>query len=223
MARFNRNTTNSPGRSPSRRGLPARSSARICVWSVRRRPWDIGSPTSVTVSPDGKSVYKSTSQAKQRRGAPEPQRRPPGRSQPSRPGANLGCISATGAGPCANDLSPLCVPTEDLLASGYNPPRCAIPLQPRHDHRGDHAARTGTAGCVSETGAGNLCRRPWAGSPLLGGGQRRRIRASTIASLGSDAVARFNRAPECSKRRPDFRPPTALEAAGCGSRPGKSA
>ena len=121
--------------------------------------------------------------------------RPPGRS-PSPPGA-AGCISETGAGPCA-DGHALDGPArgggepgrkERLRRLGRQQRRGA--LQPQHDHRGDHPARRdrrlhqrdGAGPCAD--GHGLDCATAVAVSPDG--------KSVYVASASSDAVARLNR------------------------------
>ena len=114
----------------------------------------------------------------------------------TQPAGTAGCISETGAGPCAdghalNGPSGVAVsPDGKSVYVASTQQRRGAP-QPQHDHRGDHPARR-AAGCISETGRGP--------APTA---MRSTSRASVavspdgksvyVASTFSDAVARFNR------------------------------
>ena len=115
----------------------------------------------------------------------------------TQPAGSAGCVSETGAGPCA-DGHALHGPVvgggqrrrEERLRRLGRQQRRGAP-QPQHDHRGDHPARRERR-LHQRDGGGAVRRRPWARRPAVGGGQRRR-EERLRRLVDSDAVARLNR------------------------------
>jgi DNA-binding beta-propeller fold protein YncE len=152
-------------------------------------------PYSVAVSPDGKSVYVASGYS----GAVARFVRSKTSGAISQPAGTAGCVSETGAGPCANGRgldgaqSVAVAPGgKSVYAASFN--SNAVARLNRNTTTGALTQPTGAAGCVSETGAG-----PCANGRALHGAWD--VAASPngtsvyAASLSSDAVARFNRAP----------------------------
>ncbi len=97
----------------------------------------------------------------------------------TQPAGTAGCVSETGAGPCADGHGA----RRRVLGGGQRrreerlrrlePRRRRGPLYPQHDHRGDHPARRHRR-LRERDGGGPLRRRPGARRRELGGGQPRR-------------------------------------------------
>ena len=110
-----------------------------------------------------------------------------------------GCISETGAGLCANGHAlnqPYGVAVSRDGKSVYIASQIsdAVARLNRNLTSGAIAQPSGTAGCVSETGAGTCANGHALDSPY-GVAVSRDGKSVYAAALGSDAVARFNRAP----------------------------
>jgi DNA-binding beta-propeller fold protein YncE len=114
----------------------------------------------------------------------------------TQPAGTAGCVSETGAGPCADGHglnSPISVAVSPdgknvYVASGSH----AVARLNRNTTTGAITQPAGTAGCVSETGAG-----PCANGHGLSDPESVAVspdgKSVYVASLSSDAVARFNR------------------------------
>ena len=124
----------------------------------------------------------------------------------TQPAGTAGCISEGGGGPCADGhalYSPFGVAVSpdgksvyvgSSGHSGSTPADDAVARINRNTTTGAITQPTGTAGCISETGAG-----PCADGHALYGAGAVAVSADGksvyVASYRSDAVARFNRAP----------------------------
>jgi len=146
----------------------------------------------VAVSPDGKSVYVSSS-------AVVRLTRNTTTGAIGQPAGTAGCISETGAGPCADGRglnAPHSVAVSADGKSVYVSSHFsdAVVRLTRNTTTGAIGQPAGTAGCLSETGAG-----PCADGRGLDGAHDVAVSADGksvyVASYFSDAVARFNRAP----------------------------
>jgi DNA-binding beta-propeller fold protein YncE len=125
-----------------------------------------------------------------------PTARPPGITQPA---GTAGCVSETGGGPCADghglsDPTSVAVSADGKSVYVASVTSSAVARLNRNTTTGGITQPAGTAGCVSETGAG----------PCVDGHGLKRVRSVAVsgdgksvyaASIASDAVARFNRAP----------------------------
>jgi DNA-binding beta-propeller fold protein YncE len=152
-------------------------------------------PYGVAVSPDGKSVYVASGYSN----AVARLVRNPTTGAITQPAGTAGCISETGAGPCANgrglDGAQSVAVSADrksvYVASSFSN---AVARLNRNTTTGAITQPAGTAGCISETGAG-----PCANGRGLDGTWDVAVspngKSVYVASLFSDAVARFNRAP----------------------------
>ena len=151
-------------------------------------------PSAVAVSPDGKSVYVasygSNAVARFNRNTTT--------GAITQPAGAAGCVSETGAGPCADGHG-----LNGAVLGGGQPgreerlrrlvrQRRRGALQPQHDHRGDHPARRDRR-LRQRDGGGALRRRPRARRPGRRWRSARTGRASTSPPTSSDAVARLNR------------------------------
>jgi DNA-binding beta-propeller fold protein YncE len=149
----------------------------------------------VTVSPDGKSVYVASyswsAVARLIRNTTT--------GAISQPAGAVGCISETGAGLCADGhvldgaLSVAVSPDgKSIYTASYFSD--AVARLNRNTTSGAITQPAGTAGCISQTGAG-----PCADGHGLDGALSVTVSANGkstyVASLFSNAVARFNRAP----------------------------
>ena len=149
----------------------------------------------MTVSPDGKSVYVASyswsAVARLIRNTTT--------GAISQPAGAVGCISETGAGLCADGhvldgaLSVAVSPDgKSIYTASYFSD--AVARLNRNTTSGAITQPAGTAGCISQTGAG-----PCADGHGLDGALSVTVSANGkstyVASLFSNAVARFNRAP----------------------------
>jgi DNA-binding beta-propeller fold protein YncE len=151
----------------------------------------------VAVSRDGKSVYVIAGVGGE--GAIARLNRNTTTGALTQPAGTAGCISETGAGPCANgrglDGAQSVAVSADrksvYVASSFSN---AVARLNRNTTTGAITQPAGTAGCISETGAG-----PCANGRGLDGTWDVAVspngKSVYVASLFSDAVARFNRAP----------------------------
>ncbi len=189
VARLNRNTTTGAITQPA--------GAAGCVSETWSAPCANGhgldSPVSVAVSPDGKSVYVTSFKAVARFN------RNPTTGALTQPAGPAGCVSQTGAGPCADGhglkgaFSVAVAPgrKERLRRLVYED---AVARFNRNTTTGAIAQPAGAAGCVSQTGAGPCAD----GHGLVGPGSvvvAPDGKSVYVASHSSHAVARLNRNP----------------------------
>jgi DNA-binding beta-propeller fold protein YncE len=193
VARLNRNTTTGA------LTQPAGTAGCISQPGYEAEPCADGHaleiPYGVAVSPDGKSVYVASGYSN----AVARLVRNPTTGAITQPAGTAGCISETGAGPCANgrglDGAQSVAVSADrksvYVASSFSN---AVARLNRNTTTGAITQPAGTAGCISETGAG-----PCANGRGLDGTWDVAVspngKSVYVASLFSDAVARFNRAP----------------------------
>ena len=159
---------------------------------------------AVTVSPDGKSAYVASANG----GVTMFDRGPNGRLT-QKPGA-AGCISDTGAGPCADGralVSPNSLTVSPDGQSAYVsvcPKQRSVAMFDRAPN-GTLAQKPGTAGCISETGAG-----PCVDGTALDGAFSVAVspdgQSTYVASFFSDALAVFDREPISPPRRDTTNP-----------------
>jgi DNA-binding beta-propeller fold protein YncE len=150
----------------------------------------------VAVSPDGKSVYVTSSPGTS--GAVARLDRDTTTGAITQPAGTAGCVSETGAGPCADGhglkgAHGVAVSPDGksvYVASGGSD---AVARLNRNTTTGAITQPAGTAGCVSETGTGGTC----ADGHGLKGPQGVAVspdgKSVYVASGGSEAVARLNR------------------------------
>ena len=175
VARFNRDTTTGAITQPA--------GAAGCVDDDGSGPCanghGLGGPNWVAVSPDGKSVYVASSFSD----AVARLNRNTTTGALTQPAGTAGCVSETGAGPCADGRGlddPLGVAVsadgKSVYVASFNSD--AVARFNRGPTYGAISQPAGTAGCVSETGAG-----PCADGRGLDGACRwrsaRTVRAST--------------------------------------------
>ena len=149
----------------------------------------------VAVSPDGKRRLHGL---EQRRGPLQPQ---PDHRGDDQPGGTAGCVSEDGTGPCAdghalNFPSRLAV-SPDVKESLYAAVQSsnAVARLNRNLTTGALTQPAGTAGCVSETGAGPCADGHALSGPLGGWGISPDGKSVYVASFDSYAVSLFKRAP----------------------------
>jgi DNA-binding beta-propeller fold protein YncE len=154
----------------------------------------LGYPQDVTVSPDGKNVYVASfgdAVARLDRNTTT--------GSISQPAGTAGCISQTGAGPCAGGHAldgsrgvAVSADGKSVYIASFNSD--AVARLNRNTTTGAITQPVGSAGCVSQTGAG-----PCADGHGLDGPQWVALspdgKSVYVASYLSNAVARFNRAP----------------------------
>ncbi len=155
------------------------------------------SPNGVDVSPDGKSVYvpsiDSNAVARLNRNRTT--------GALTQPAGTAGCISETGAGPCADGhglFSPIGVAVspdgKSVYVASASSTTSAVARLNRNTTTGAITQPAGTAGCISEEGPGPCAdghglRSPYAVAVSPNG------KNVYVASWTSWAVARLNRAP----------------------------
>ena len=191
-------------------------------------------PSGVVVSPDGKSVYLDAYNS----GAVARLNRNTTTGAISQPAGKAGCISQTGAGPCANGhaLSPpagvavsrngksLYVTSYYRRGSSYTG---AVARLNRNTTTGAISQPPGQVGCVSDKGAGELRQGSRATHPKRGRGQpgrkkhlrrflqerRRSSPEAQSAYRGDQPAGRKSRLHQPDRRR-------ALRRRACAPRPG---
>jgi DNA-binding beta-propeller fold protein YncE len=189
VVRFNRNTTTGAITEPA--------GAAGCVSDDGSGPCADGhalvSPQSVVVSPDSKTVYVasgvSDAVARLDRNA--------NTGAISQPAGAAGCISDTGAGPCADghglDAPVSVAASQDgksvLFASNGDD---ALGRLDRNTTTGAISQPAGTAGCISESGAGECGDGHGLNGPV-GVAASPDGKSVYVASQASSAVARFIR------------------------------
>jgi DNA-binding beta-propeller fold protein YncE len=157
----------------------------------------LSSADGVALSADGKSVYVAAYS-----GGVARLNRNTTTGAISEPAGAAGCISESGAGPCADGHgldgpSGVAMSLDGksvYVASTSSATNGAVARFNRNTTSGAITQPAGTAGCVSETGAG-----PCAHGHALKGASGVAVSAdgksAYVASFNSNAVARFNRAP----------------------------
>ena len=192
VARLNRNVTaGAIGQPPSSAGCVSQTDAgdEPCADGH-----GLFGPNSVAVSPDGKSVYVGTDNTGVARLV-----RNTTTGAISQPAGTAGCISETGAGPCANGHAFFCPCSVAVSPDGKSVyvatfSSDAVARLNRNPTTGAISQPAGTAGCVSETGAG-----PCADGHALNGPGGVTVspdgKSVYVGSLSSNAVARLNRNP----------------------------
>jgi DNA-binding beta-propeller fold protein YncE len=186
VARLNRNTTTGAISQPA--------GAAGCVSETGAGPCADGhaldAPWSVTVSPDGQSVYVTSLF-----GAVARLNRNTTTGAISQPAGAAGCIHETGAGGCADGHGlafPNGVAVSPDSKSVYVAAGDGLVRLNRNTTTGAISQPAGTAGCVSEEGAG-----PCANGHAIDGAFSVAVspdgRSVYVASENSDAVARFYR------------------------------
>jgi DNA-binding beta-propeller fold protein YncE len=189
--RLNRNTTTGAISQPAGSAACVSETGGYCADGH-----GLGSPAGVAVSPDGKSVYVASYS-----GAVARFNRNTTTGAITQPSGTAGCVSDTGAGPCADGhglvgaLDVALSPDNKsvYVASSYYDNDAVARLN-RNTTTGAITQPAGTAGCVSETGSG-----PCANGHGLDGAKGVAVspngKSVYVASSLSNAVARFNRAP----------------------------
>ena len=190
VVRLNRNTTTGAITQPAgRAGCISETGIGQCADGHATR-----SGARVAVSPDGKSVYVASSDDD----AVVRLNRNTTTGAITQPAGTAGCISETGAGPCANGHG-LDGPSSVAVSRGRKEclRRLALAATPWRTSSatrppGRSPSPPGAAGCISETGAG-----PCADGHALTVPDSVALSADGksvyVASFGSDAVVRLNR------------------------------
>ena len=191
VARFNRNTTTGAISQPAgSAGCISLTGAGPCADGH-----GLGSPVSVAVSLDGKSVYVGSAASD----AVARLNRNTTTGAIAQPAGTAGCISETGAGPCADGHAlsqggDVAVSDDGKSVYVASSNSSAVVRLNRNTTSGAISQPIGTAGCVSEDGAG-----PCADGHALNGANSVAVspdrKSVYVSSLFGDAVARFNRAP----------------------------
>ena len=147
----------------------------------------------MAVSPDGKSVYVASTDSD----AVVRLNRNTTTGAITQPAGTAGCISETGAGPCADGhgldgANAVAVSPDGKSVYVASYASDAVVRLNRNTTTGAITQPAGTAGCISETGAG-----PCADGHALDGAYAVAVspdgKSVYVASYGSDAVARLNR------------------------------
>ncbi len=157
VVRFDRNTaTGALSEPPGAAGCISQTGAGPCADGHALK-----SPVSVTVSPDGKSVYVAAP------GGDDVARfnRSTATGALSQPAGAAGCMSETGAGPCSDGhglLSPLDIVVSGDAKSAYvaSGGSGALVRLNRNTTTGAISEPAGTAGCISADGSGGECAFP---------------------------------------------------------------
>jgi DNA-binding beta-propeller fold protein YncE len=200
VARFNRNTTTGAIAQPAGTGgCVSETGAGGCADGH-----GLKYPTSVAVSPDGKSVYVASGGGSGN-GAVARLNRNTTTGALTQPAGTAGCVSETGAGPCADGHAlkatyGVAVSADGknvYVASNVDSPVNAVGAVVRFNRSTTTGAITqppGTAGCVSETGAGT-CADGHALKGVSGVAVSADGKSVYVAAGNSSAVARLNRNP----------------------------
>ncbi len=189
VARFNRNTTT--GAITQSAGCISETGAGSCVDGR-----GLNGARGVAVSPDGKSVYVASAVSN----AVARFNRNTTTGAITQPAGAAGCVSADGTGPCAdghalniNDGGVTVSPdNKSVYVASFGSD--AVARLDRDTTTGAITQPAGSAGCISETGAGSCADGHGLDSPY-------EVAVSPdgksvyVASNFSDAVALFNRAP----------------------------
>jgi DNA-binding beta-propeller fold protein YncE len=191
VAQLNRNTTTGAITQPAgTAGCVSQGGAGPCAVGHALR-----GPTGVAVSPDGRSVYVASSGSN----AVARLNRNTTTGAITQPAGTAGCISQTGAGPCADGRGlngPYSVAVsadgKSVYVGSYFSD--AVARLARNTTTGAISQPAGTAGCISQTGAG-----PCADGRGLNGAFGVAVspdgKSVYVGSYFSNAVARLNRAP----------------------------
>ena len=190
VARLNRNTTTGAITQPAgTAGCISETGAGPCADGH-----GLDGPRSVAVSPDGKSVYVASPDSN----AVARLNRNTTTGAITQPAGSRRLRQRDGAGPCA-DGHGLTARTgwrsapdgKSVYVASFGSK--AVARLNRNTTTGAITQPAGTAGCVSETGAGPCADGHGLNGRVLGGGQRGREERLRRLARGSDAVARFNR------------------------------
>jgi sugar lactone lactonase YvrE len=191
VLRLNRNTTTGAITQPAgKAGCISETGAGPCAdgHGLKRA-------VSVVVSADRKNVYVASNLGN----AVARLNRNTTTGAITQPSGKAGCISETGAGPCADGhglVGPVWVVVSADGKSVYAASHLsnAVVRIDRNTTTGAITQPAGTAGCISETGAGP-CANGHGLSLALSVDVSADGKSVYVASLNSDAVARLNRAP----------------------------
>ena len=191
VARLNRNTTTGAITQPAgSAGCVSETGAGPCADGH-----GLDGPYGVAVSPDGKSVYVASCDSD----AVARLNRNTTTGAITQPAGTAGCVSETGAGPCA-DGHGLDVPHSVAVSPDGKSVYVASPQQqrrgapqPQHDHRGDHPARRDRRLHQRDGWRGRAPTAMGSAAPYVGGGEPGREERLRRLAANSDAVARLNR------------------------------
>ena len=140
----------------------------------------LSNPQGLAVSPDGKSVYVATA------GGVARFIRNTTTGAISQPAGTAGCISETGAGPCADghqvqSAQDVAVSPDGKTRLRRCRPGCGA-LGPQHDHRGDHPAGRDSRLRQRGRNVRHVRRRPWARRRFRSGGEAQNGKSVYIAA-----------------------------------------
>jgi uncharacterized delta-60 repeat protein len=194
VVRLNRNTTSGAISQPAgTAGCISENGAGPCADGHALS----GGAGRVAVSPDGKNVYVVSSNAVVRLN------RNTSTGAISQPAGPAGCISENGAGPCAdghaldgaNDVAVSADGKNVYASSLYSD---AVVRLNRNTTTGAIAQPAGTAGCISDTGAGpctdgHALNEPFGGIAISADGKSLYVASAPAELDGTGAVVRLNR------------------------------
>ena len=196
VASFNSNAVARFNRNPTTGAITQPAGTAGCVSEDGSGPCADGHglshPFGVAVSADGNSVYVASFGS----AAVARLNRNPTTGALTQPAGTAGCISETGAGPCADGHGLSSADSVAVSADGKSVYVVAfggaLVRLNRNTTTGAITQPAGTAGCISETGAGP-CADGRGLSSLDGVAVSQDGKSVYVASEGSDAVARLNR------------------------------
>ena len=162
--------------------------------ALRQRPWRLTLPNSVAVSADGKSVYVASGVSD----AVTRLNRNTTTGAITQPAGSAGCVSQTGAGPCADGHAlnnPVWVAVSADGKSVYvaSVGSDAVAHFNRNTTTGAITQPAGSGRLRQRDRGGDVRQRPWARRPAFQWPSAPTARTSTSPRVGTGAVVRLNR------------------------------